>query len=105
TFWLFFAAFTLGLLPIPLAFEISLGVFILVLMIGLVWIQRYEVPHKRKKMLWIMGVFSTATIIFIVVITGIGYLDNDIKIEEETFKVTGMYGVEWDTAEIETVEL
>ena len=105
TFWIFFVAFILGLLPIPFAFEISLGVFILVLMIGLVWIQRYEVPHKRKKMLWIMGAFSTGTIIFIVVIIGIGYIDNDIKIEDETFTVTGMYGVEWDIADIETVEL
>lgn len=105
TFWLLFVAFILGLLPISFAFEISLAIFILVLMVGLVWIQRYEVPHKRKKKLWLFGAFSTVTIIFIIVITGIGYIDNDIKIEDETFTITGMYGVEWDIADIETIEL
>jgi len=105
TFYLFLAAFIFGLLKVPFAFEISLGVFILVLMIGIIWIQRYEVPHKRKKMFWITGIISAATIIFIAAITGIGYIDNKVNVHENTFEITGMYGVEWNLAEIEKVEL
>lgn len=95
-----------GLFPIPWAFEIGMGAFILYLMGGFVWVQRYEVPHKRKKMFWIYGVISGGTIIFIIIILSLGFINNnDMYVHEETFEITGMYGDEWSLEEIEKVEL
>lgn len=105
SFWIFFITFILGLLSVPYGMEIGLVVFVLVLMIGIIFVQRYEVPHKRKKMLWIMSIISAATILFIGIIVGIGYMENEIKVENDTFTITKMYGVEWDIADIHIVEL
>src|SRR5699024_3144666 len=105
TFWIFAITFILGLLPIPYGFEIGISVFLIYLLIGMVCIQRYEVPHKRKKMTWIMSIISGATLLFVIGITAVGYLDNEVTVNEVTFEISGMYGVEWDVADIEMVEL
>lgn len=105
TFWIFAATFILGLLPIPFGFEIGISIFTILLFGGLVWIQRYEVPHKRRKMTWIMGSISGGTLLFIGIIIAVGYIENDINVDEETFEITGMYGVEWDIDAIQHVEL
>ena len=105
SFWIFLITFIGGFFSIPYVFAIGMAIFILHLMIGLVWIQRYEVPHKRKKMLWITGFLAAGTIIFIIVITGVGFVDNEIHVDRDTFEITGMYGVEWKLEDIERVEL
>lgn len=105
TFWMFFATFLLGLIPVPFGFEIGISVFMLTLLGGLVWVQRYEVPHKRKKMTWIISSISGATVLLVVGVIVMGYLGNDAYVEEDTFTITGSYGIEWNISEIETVEL
>lgn len=106
SFWILLITFIVGLFPIPWAFEIGFSIFIVHLMISLVWVQRYEVPHKRKKMYWVMGFISAGTIIFIAVITSLGFINKtEIHVHEDTLEVTGMYGVEWDLSDIERVEL
>ncbi|HLR51438.1 MAG TPA: DUF3784 domain-containing protein [Candidatus Avamphibacillus sp.] len=105
TFWMFFATFVLGLLPIPFGFGIGIAIFLITLLGGMVWVQRYEVPHKRKKMTWITGSISVGTLLFIITITAVGYMDNDINVSEDMFEITGMYGIEWNTEDIEIVEL
>lgn len=53
-----------------------------------------------------MGFISAGTIIFIAVITSLGFINKtEIYVHEDTLEVTGMYGVEWDLADIERVEL
>ena len=106
SFWIILVTFIVGLFPIPWAFEIGLSVFIIYLMIGFIWVQRYEVPHKRKKMYWLSGILSGGTLIFIAVIATLGFIDNnDFHIHEDTFEISGMYGVEWDLEDIEKVQL
>lgn len=105
TFWLLAVTFVLGLLPISFGFEIGISGFLIWLLSGMVWIQRYEVPDKRKKMTWITGSISVATLVFIVGLTGVGYLDNEVTVNDDTFKISGMYGIEWEVADIEHVEL
>lgn len=104
TFWLFLLTFIIGLFSMSHAFGIGLGVFIITLFVGLIWIQRYEVPHKRKKMTWIMSIISAASIIIVVAVAGTAFIENDVSIEDHTFKITGPYGVEWPVSEIESVE-
>src|SRR5690625_3916882 len=92
TFWLFLITFIIGLFTTPHAFGIGLGVFMITLFAGLIWIQRYEVPHKRKKMTWIMSIISASSIIIIAVVAGTAFIGNDVYVEESTFEITGPYG-------------
>src|SRR5699024_12884575 len=72
---------------------------------GMLLVQRYEVPHKRKKKTWITASISGATLLFIIGTIGYGYLDNDVQINHDTFEITGSYGVECKIDTIESVEL
>lgn len=105
TFWIFVAVFILGLLPIPFGFELGIGLFLIILLGGLIWVQRYEMPHKRKKMTWITAGISGATLALIIGTIGYGYLNNDVQVNHDTFEITGSYGVEWKIDHIESVEL
>ncbi len=105
TFYLLILAFLLTLFNVPFGAEIGFGLFMIVLLGGIVYIQKYEVPHKRKKYYWITGTVAVGTVLFIGILVGLGYMDNDVNISNEAFEVTGMYGVNWSTDEIETVKL
>ncbi|MRG87138.1 DUF3784 domain-containing protein [Salinibacillus xinjiangensis] len=105
TFYLHVLAFLLTLLDVPFGAEISFGLFTIVLLAGVIYIQKFEVPHKRKKYFWISGSISVGTVLFLVIIIGLDYMDNEVIIEEETFKISGMYGGEWSVDEIEEVKL
>lgn len=105
TFWLFFATFIVGLFPIPFGFEVGITLFTVVLLAGLVWIQRYEVPHKRKRMYWISGSLAIGTIVFVGWIAMDSFTDNSFHITEDTLEVTGPYGFEWELSAIEEIDL
>src|SRR5699024_157385 len=105
SFWLLLITFIAGLLPIPYAFEIGLAIFILYLMIGLVRVQKFEVPKKRKKMAWIMGSIAVVTVLFIGGVTITGYADNEVIVTEDTLTISGMYGEEWDRSQISEVQM
>lgn len=105
TFYLFALAFLLGLLPIPYGFEVGITIFLLVLLVGMVWLQKYELPKKRKKMYWVTSSISIALFAFISGITIYGFSGNKVMIHNGTFEVSGMYGIEWKIADIESVEL
>lgn len=105
TFYLFLLTFIIGLLPIPYGFEISISVFLIALLGGMVWLQKYELPAKRKKMYWITGSISFITFAFVGGIIGYGLIDNEITVDRDTLTISGMYGIEWDLADVESVKL
>lgn len=105
TFWLLFITFIIGFFPVPFGFEIGMGAFLIILLGGLFWVQRYEVPHKRKRMRWIAGSIAVATIGFVGWISFDGLVDNTFIVTEDTFEVTGSYGFEWRIDEITDVQL
>lgn len=105
TFYLLALAFLLTLFRVPFGAEIGFGSFLIVLLGGLIYLQKFEVPHKRKKLIWIFSSVSITVLLFLGFIFGYGYMTNDITITEDRFEVSGMYGVEWDIDEIEKVEL
>lgn len=105
SFWVLLASFIIGFFPVPYGFEIGMGVFIVTLLGGLIWVQRYEVPRKRNRMRWLIGGISVATIGFIGWLVIDGFTDNTFIVTEETFEVTGSYGFEWETADIVDVQL
>lgn len=105
TFWLFFISVLLYWLSIPLGFETGIVIFLMYLLIGMIWIQRYEVPAKRKKMYWITGSIAIVISIGMLFLTYIGWSENDFRVDNDTFVVSGLYGVKWSFDEIEEVQL
>lgn len=105
SFWIFALTFIVGLLPVPYGFEIGIGIFLIVLLGGMIWVQRYEVPYKRKKAIWTTAIISIVTLGFIIAIFVVGYIDNEIKVNQDIFEITGMYGLELDIDDIEHMTL
>lgn len=105
TFYLFVATFLLALLPIPYGFEIGIAIFLIVLMGGIIWVQKFEVPKKRKKMYWISSVIAIVTIGIVGGLTIAGFTDNEITVNQKGLEISGMYGIEWPIEEIQSVEL
>ncbi|MBS4196753.1 DUF3784 domain-containing protein [Lederbergia citri] len=105
SFYLFATTFLVGLLPIPYGFEIGIVLFLIVLLGGLIWLQKYEIPQKRKKMYWITSSIMAVTVALVGGLTIAGLVDNEVTVSHEAFKISGMYGVEWPIEEIKSVEL
>lgn len=100
------------LLLLPLVFttfkyaiEIQYGFMIVVLMGGLVYLSKYEIPKKRKRS------YIISISIFIVVIGGLvglsyfSYQGYELVTKKESFEITGMYGDEWAYEDITSIEL
>ncbi len=104
-FLIYLAAYILWIFSVPYSLEAGFSLLLLAVLAGTIWLQRFEVPHKRKKMYWLTGVFSFAVIVFIAVLMYFGLSENDAAIRDDTFVVSGMYGVEWNVNEIESVKL
>lgn len=105
TFYSMILVVVLVIFRVPYGMEIGFGLLLVTVLGGLVYVQRFEVPHKRKKYTWIYGLLSVVSIGLIVGGYIIGNLDNDVTVEEGQFIINGMYGIEWDIQEIEEVEL
>ncbi|MGN8645741.1 DUF3784 domain-containing protein [Gracilibacillus sp. HCP3S3_G5_1] len=102
-FILFAVSFILGLFSVPFGFEIGLAVFTIVLLTGTIWIQRYEVPHKRKKNYWILGSVWAVTFLFLIGLSVYSLSENEIAVEEDHLIISGMYGNEVSFSDIEQV--
>lgn len=105
SFYILLLAILLTVFRVPYGPLIGFSLFIVFLLGGLIYLQKYELPHKRKKSLWIIGIISTITIGIIAVGVFIGSTNNDITIENEKLIINGMYGVEWTFDKIAKVEL
>lgn len=105
TFYSLVLVVVLTVFRVPYGIEIGFGLLIAIVLGGLIYCQRFEVPHKRKKYTWMYSIFSFVTLSLIVVVYSVGNLDNEIMVEGNQFVITGMYGEEWDIKEIEEVKL
>lgn len=100
------------LLLLPLAFtsfkyaiEVQFGFMILFLLGGLIYLSKYEVPHKRKR-----GYLISISLFIVVIgslsyLSFLGYQDYKFIIKNDSFEITGMYGDEWKFEDIKKVEL
>ncbi|MEN2467296.1 DUF3784 domain-containing protein [Ornithinibacillus sp. FSL M8-0202] len=105
SFYILLLAILLTVFRVPYGPLIGFSLFTVFLLGGLIYLQKYELPHKRKKSLWIIVVISTITVGIIAVGVFIGSTNNDIIIENEKFIISGMYGDEWAIDDIAKVEL
>lgn len=85
--------------------EVQFGFMMVFLLGGLIYLSKYEIKEKRKRSYIFSSLLAIGTIGFIVGLTFMGYKDFDLKSYKDSFEITGMYGGEWDYAEIRHVEL
>ncbi|MEN2767587.1 DUF3784 domain-containing protein [Ornithinibacillus xuwenensis] len=105
SFYLLIIATLLTVFGVPYGIEIGFGLFMLELLGGIIYIQKYEVPHKRKKYYLLYGIITFVTIGIVGGLFVMGNMKSEFVIKNDTFIISGMYGVEWSVEEIEKVEL
>lgn len=105
TFYILFVSVILGIFQVPYGFEVGLAIFLIVLLGGIIYIQKYDLPSKRKKTtLWTI-IFSVITFLFIGLTIFVGFQDNKVEITEDELIISGNYGESWKLAEIEEIAL
>lgn len=104
-FIIYVVTYVLWIFSVPYSLEAGFSLLIIALLGGTVWLQRFEVPHKRKRMYWITGTLAFVVVSSISVLIYVGLLENEVTVHEDTLEVSGMYGVEWKVSDIESVEL
>jgi hypothetical protein len=108
-----FIATAIGmLLLLPLSFtafkyamEVQFGFMLVFLMGGLIYLSKYDVPHKRKRNF----IISTSLLVVVIGIIGslsfLGYQDYELTVRDDSFEITGMYGDEWRLEDIHKIKL
>lgn len=86
-------------------FEVQFGVMLVLLMGGLIYLSKFEIPRKQKRSyimstLLFIGVIGTITAISVT-----SYQGYELIVKENHFEITGLYGDEWSINDIKKVEL
>jgi hypothetical protein len=85
--------------------EVQFGFMIILLVGGMIYLNKYEIPKKRKR-----GYIISITL-FITVVGGLtalsyfSYQGYELVTKENSFEITGMHGDEWKYDDIIAVEL
>ncbi|MCM3241924.1 DUF3784 domain-containing protein [Cytobacillus firmus] len=100
------------LVLLPLSFtefrfaaEAQFGFMLVILLGGLVYLSRYEVPAKRKRSYIIASILFIVTFGPIVYLTVSSHKGYEMALEEDSFEISGMYGDMWDYRDIQSVQL
>ena len=100
------------LLLLPLSFtsfnfvyEVQFGVMLVMLMGGLIFLSKFEIPRKQKRSyimstLLFLGVIGTITAISVT-----SYQGYEMVVTDNHFEITGLYGDEWPINDIKKVEI
>lgn len=91
--------------PFKYAMELQFGFMLIFMMGGLIYLSKYELPQKRKMSYFISISLSLFLFAFVGGLAFLGYQDFDLKVKEESFEISGVYGDEWNFTEIEKLEL
>lgn len=97
--------FPLVFTSFPYIIEVQYGFMTLFLLVGFIYVSKYEIPEKRKKSYWFASIFTLLVIGFISGLFYLGYQLNELVVKEQTFEITGLYGDEWKVEDIEKIEL
>lgn len=100
------------LILMPLSFtafsyiiEVQFGYMLLVLMLGSIYLVKFDLPQKRKKYYILHTGLFIVVAGFILVLSFMGYQQNKLVISDETFEITGMYGDAWKLEDISEIKL
>jgi hypothetical protein len=97
--------FPLTFMRFDYAMEVQFGFMTVSLLGGLIYLSKYEIPHKRKRTYIINSAMFIVVISGITILSSLGYGDYELVVKEESFEITGMYGDEWKIEDINRLEL
>ncbi|KPB04990.1 DUF3784 domain-containing protein [Bacillus sp. CHD6a] len=95
---LFFTAFSYAL-------EVQIGVMVIMLLGGFIYLSKFEVPQKRKKSYIISTSVAVVTFGILFVVFFLGFQEAELTLNEDSFEISGVYGDQWNYEEIIQVEL
>lgn len=100
----------LALLPIlftsfPYALELHIGVMVVMLLGGFIYISKFDLPSKRKRSYIISILIAVITCGTLAVVFFLGFQEPKIIFDENSFAINGVYGDEWTYSEIKHLEL
>lgn len=110
TLFFIVAAGMLILLPLAFtsfafSFEIIFAFMFIGLTGGMIYLTKFDVPHKRKKSALIGIITSIAVIAIVAGVFTAGYQDFEIQFKQDSFEITGYYGDEWAYENIQEIAL
>ncbi|MBB6446406.1 DUF3784 domain-containing protein [Bacillus benzoevorans] len=91
--------------PFRYTIEVQFGFMLLFLLGGFIFLSKYEVAKKRKRSYWISSSLFVLVVSFVTIIMSLGYQDYELTIGEEQFSISGVYGDQWEMADIEQIQL
>ncbi|MGD6777195.1 DUF3784 domain-containing protein [Sutcliffiella horikoshii] len=89
----------------PYAMEVQIGVMVVLLLGGFIYLSKYEVPKKRKKSYIISTSIAVVTFVFLFVVSYLGFQEAELTLRENSFEISGVYGDEWRFEDITQVDL
>ncbi|MGD6780376.1 DUF3784 domain-containing protein [Sutcliffiella horikoshii] len=89
----------------PYAMEVQIGVMVVLLFGGFIYLSKYEVPKKRKKSYIISTSIAVVTFGFLFVVSYLGFQEAELTLRENSFEISGVYGDEWRFEDITQVDL
>ncbi|GAA0342598.1 hypothetical protein GCM10008967_36290 [Bacillus carboniphilus] len=98
-------SFILGIFQVPYGFGIGLAIYLIYLLVGMVYVQKYYLVDKRKKYGVLTSVFSLIVLLGVGGLAFAGFQDEKPEVKDGVFKIHGMYGVEWPIEDIDEVTL
>ncbi|MEA3322384.1 MAG: DUF3784 domain-containing protein [Bacillota bacterium] len=91
--------------PFPYALEVQIGVMVVLLLGGIIYLSKYEIPQKRKQSYIISVSVAVITFGILFVVFYLGFQEAELTMNEKSFEISGVYGDEWNYEEITQVEL
>jgi len=95
----------LAFTPFKFSFEVQFGFMLIFLMGGLIYLSKYELPHKRKRSYLISTSLFIAVIGSLTALSVTSYQGYELNVKEHNFEITGMYGDVWAINDIKQIEL
>lgn len=89
----------------PYAMEVQIGMMVVLLMGGFIYLSKYEVPKKRKKSYIISTSVAVVTLVVLFVVSYLGFQEAELTLKQDSFAISGVYGDQWRYDDITQVDL
>ncbi|TYS60881.1 DUF3784 domain-containing protein [Sutcliffiella horikoshii] len=91
--------------PFSYAMEVQIGVMVVLLLGGFIYLSKYEVPKKRKKSYIISTSIAVITFGVLFVVSYLGFQDAELTLKKDSFEISGVYGDDWSYEDITQIDL
>ena len=93
------------LVQVRYALDAAMIVMILLVFGGFIYLQKYEIPEKRKRGYGKAVLITLLSLLVVGAISISGFSSPKVTMTDNAIHISGMYGIEWSIDSIENVEL